>query len=164
MRDWTPAERALLLALHRKLGQLIADPADAVQHYRDSHGFGVNEGFEYRFTTTALQGEWREWLEATWWPDGRVKSWKTGALIASARITYTRLTAWANSLPLEVREQAVVHWRTYPVNSRNLPALAELVLQVLAEPKPAAPATEVVTTPVAAEPTDLLELLEMENV
>lgn len=151
MPDWTPIERALLLAVHHDLGQLIASPKYAIEGWRTSGRSSGGHGFNCKFTGSAIEATWHEFLEDRWREDGTPYVWRHGALLAEARITYGRLQRWAESLPEPVRAQAITWWRTYPEDTRNLVALSRLVLQVLAEPKPDA----------ERDPADLLELLEM---
>lgn len=143
----TSDERALLRARHRDIGELIASPSYAVEGFRTSSHSGGGRGFNFVFGKTRLTGEWWEWIPTHHWPDGTPRRWRYGELLRSVSITYTRLTQWVESLPADIRDQAVIWWRTYPEETRDLDKLAALVLDVLADPVP------------DSEPTDLLELL-----
>lgn len=153
MRDspFTDTERALLRKIVDRVGPVIASPDYEIKSLISSEGFRGGHGFECRFTKTAIVATWHEFIEAAWFPDGRPKQWRYGQQLGDATITYARLSKWARSLPAEVRAQAVVWWRTYPEDTRDLAALAELTLGLLADPEPVA----------LPEPQDLLELLEL---
>lgn len=142
----TDDERALLRKLHRDMGQLIAAPYSAIDGWRPGTYSGGGWGFEFEFCKTRVTGQWWEWGPDQHRADGTPCRWKKGQLLRSVSITYQRLHQWAESLPDDVREQAATWWRTYPVETRDLDKLGQLVLDVLADPEP-------------DEPTDLLELL-----
>lgn len=145
---WTEDERALLRYISVDVGHCIADPDDGIEHLRDSHGSGGEHGFTYELTRTAIIGGWHEWIPVRWataggWrPEGEPIQWREGALLREARVSYLRLRRWCESLPAEVRAQALMWWQTYPIATRDLMALERLVLEQL------------------VEPADLLELLE----
>ncbi|MGY4103452.1 hypothetical protein ACW2Q0_28395 [Nocardia sp. R16R-3T] len=138
MADWTPAELELLGQLAHRIGHCIADPDDAIQHLRDGHGCGGGAGFRYEFTQTAILGHWHEWIPVAWAasddirPAGQPIKWREGALLREARVSYRRLQRWCESLPAEVRAQALTWWRTYPENTRDLAALIRLTRAALA--------------------------------
>lgn len=147
---WTENERALLRYLPISVGHCIATSDDGIQHLQDGHISGGGHGFTYEFTKTAIVGRWHEWIPVRWAsagdrrPEGQPIRWREGALLHEARVSYGRLKLWCESLPAEVRAQALVWWKTYPEDTRDLEALERLVLAQLADP----------------EPADLLELLE----
>ena len=147
---WTDNERALLRHLATDIGWCIADPDDAIDSMEAGHRSGCGHGFAWRFTETAIVGEWHEWIPVAWAeaggrrPEGEPIRWRTGALLRKARVSYPRLRQWCESLPVAVRAHALTWWAMYPEVTRNLPALQRLTLAQLAEP----------------EPADLLELLE----
>ena len=93
-------------------------------------------------------GEWHEFIEIEWYADGSPKLWRRGEQLGEAKITYRRLAQWCESLPAEVRAQALTWWRTHPEDTRDLGKLRALVRDQLADPK-------------AAEPADLLDLLAL---
>ncbi|MFJ4653791.1 hypothetical protein ACIP5Y_21200 [Nocardia sp. NPDC088792] len=150
---FTKTERALLVNVRDAVGPCIASPEYAVEGFRRGERSGGGHGFHYQFTKTAIVGTWHEFIEAAWYPDGRPHTWRQGQLLAEAKVTYARLRRWRDSLPTEVREQALTWSRIYPVDTRDSPALEALVLRLLADPEPV----------VDPEPVDLLDLLEMTN-
>lgn len=149
----TENERDLLRRIPQYIGHCIADPEDGIEHLKDGYGAGGGGGFTYQFTKTAIAGQWHEWIPVAWAadddirPTGQPIRWREGELLREVRVSYRRLQQWCESLPDEVRTQALTWWRTYPVDTRDLPALVRLTLQQLADP----------------EPADLLELLEVQG-
>lgn len=146
MTQLTENERALLRHLALDVGNCIADPEYGVQHLRDSHGQGGGHGFTYRLGPTAIVGRWHEWVPVAWdaGHHDRPIRWREGALLREAKVSHRRLRQWCESLPAEVRAQALTWWKTSPEDTRDLEALRRLTVQQLADP----------------EPADLLELLE----
>lgn len=117
MPDWTDTERDLLRRLCRHVGHCIAAPDDAVSDFKAGYETGADpDGLNYRFTATAVTGGW----------PGR-----------EARITYARLRRWCLAQPDGVRKQAVIHWRVWPVETRNLPELDRVALAALNADDPA---------------------------
>ncbi|MEU3013358.1 hypothetical protein [Nocardia asteroides] len=143
----TDDERALLRKLHDDMGELIAAPYSAIEGWRSGTYSGGGWGFHFAFEKTRVTGQWSEWHPTHFQPDGAPWRWKSGQLLRSVSITYHRLNKWVESLPTGIREQALTWWRTYPEETRDLDKLAQLVLDVLADPEP------------DPEPRDLLELL-----
>ncbi|WP_280186430.1 MULTISPECIES: hypothetical protein [Nocardia] len=141
--EFTADERALLRRVPQWVGHCIANPAGGIQAIRDSHGAGAGGGFHYQFTKSAVIGQWYEWTPVAWAteddirPTGTPIEFRAGVLLRDARVSYARLQQWCQSQPAGVRAQALVWWRTYPENTRNLGALVQLTLQQLAEPEPA---------------------------
>ena len=140
-------QRALLRERCNDVGHCIADPAGGIERLRASSGCGGGGGFSFEYTATAIVGEWHEFIECEWYPDGEPKLWRRGAKLAEAKVTYKLLARWCASLPDDVRAQALTWWR---VDTRDLDALERLAAELLADPKP-----------VEAEPADLLDLLAL---
>ncbi|WP_330253056.1 hypothetical protein OG874_00125 [Nocardia sp. NBC_00565] len=153
MTRLTENERDLLRRIPQYVGHCIADPEGGIEHLRDGHGSGGGGGFTYQFTKTAVTGQWHEWIPVAWAtagdrrPEGQPIRWRQGELLREARVSYGSLQQWCESVPAEVRDQALTWWRTYPEDTRDLAALVRLTLQQLADP----------------EPADLLELLEVQG-
>lgn len=118
---WTDTERALLHRVPIDIGHCIADPDDAIDYFRNGSNAAWGPGHHRRFTATSLYGEWTD---------------TTGP--HTATITYTRLRRWCEGLPSDIRAQALTLYRTYPVNTRDLPALARLAVAAInaGTPKP----------------------------
>jgi hypothetical protein len=137
MPDWTPTELDLLRAVHTDIGHCIANPASAIEGFRDGHRSGGGGGFQFEFTKTALVGQWHEWMPIKWAaaddrrPTGQPIRWRAGALLREATVSYRRLERWCAEMPAGIREQALIHWRTYLVDSRDLPALTSLTLAAI---------------------------------
>lgn len=146
---FTADERALLRTVG--IGPCIASPAAWIEHMRLGERSGGGRGFSFRFTKSALVGTWHEWIPNRWREDGEPMQWHPGELLREASVSYRRLQRWCEALSAEVIAEAVRHWRKYPQDTRDLPALAELAREQLASPTP---------TP---EP-EQLNLLEMTNV
>ncbi|UGT65280.1 hypothetical protein LTT66_18085 [Nocardia gipuzkoensis] len=136
MSSWTDSERDLLRNVHHYLGQVLANPAGGIEHLRGGHGSGGGAGFTYEFGSTAIRGQWREWIPEQWRPDGRPRRWRSGALLLVATVSYTRLEAWAEAQPAGLRAKALTYWQTYPEYTRDLPALDRVTLAAI-EGRPA---------------------------
>ncbi|MBF6277051.1 hypothetical protein [Nocardia nova] len=135
---WTVDQRHLLRLVHRKIGPCIANPEWGIDYLRgDSAGGGPT--YSYRFGQTAVNGEWHESIEDAWRSDGRPWRWRRGKQLGEARISYKRLQGWCESLPADVRERAVTYWRTYPVETRDLPRLYALTLAAIDADDPEPP-------------------------
>ncbi len=147
----TDVQRALLRSDHTILGvgYCIADTEGGIAHMRSGSQCGGGRGFSYEYTATAIAGEWHEFIECEWYPDGTPKLWRRGAKLAEAKVTYNLLARWCASLPDEVRAQALTWWR---MDTRDLDALERLAAELLADPKP-----------VEVEPADLLDLLALDG-
>jgi hypothetical protein len=153
MGGMTENERALLRALPHDVGHCIADPGGAVEGWRAGHGSGGGGGFNYELTNSAIVAAWHEWVPVKWAGPEDIRGegvpigWRKGALLREAKVPYMRLQRWCESLPAEVRAQAVTWWRTCPEDTRDIAALVRLTLQQLADP----------------EPVDLLGLLDAQS-
>lgn len=140
----TDDERALLRAVHRHLAWAVADPDHGIPHMRRGTRSSYGHGFTHHETRDGIEGTWNEWGPDPDQP-GR---YLMGAVLREVSISYTRLRAWIVSLPDDVRAQALTWWRTYPVDTRDIPRLQQLILDQLTDPEP------------DDEPTDLLGLLD----
>jgi hypothetical protein len=148
--EFTATERALLRRIPQHIGQCISSPEHGIAYLRDSHLGGGGGEFttagavllHYQCTRTTVQGQWHDWMPGGWAgphprrPTGEPIVFREGALLREARVSYTRLHRWCESLPADVRAQATTWWRTYPENTRDLGALVRLTLQQLADPHP----------------------------
>ncbi|MEU1550257.1 hypothetical protein [Nocardia sp. NPDC005745] len=149
--EFTATERALLRRIPQHIGHCISSPEHGIAYLRDGHLGGGGGEFttagavllHYQCTRTAIEGQWHDWIPVAWAgpddirPTGTPIMFREGALLREARVSYTRLHRWCESLPADVRAQATVRWRTYPTNSRDIGALVRLTLQQLADPAPA---------------------------
>lgn len=118
----TADERELLREAHRVIAPIVAT-SGMTEHVRASLRGGGNGRFSYEVRGGKLTG---------WWPT----QWKPER---EASITLTRVQKWADSLPDELRARALVAWRVYPVNTRDIPALYRITLEALdlqARPQP----------------------------
>lgn len=145
----TDDEQFLLAHLSCDVGRLIATPAAAISAFRDGHCSGGGGGWEYRFTKKGIEITLYEWLINTrfdpgWCPrdcerkdthaaDGfqHVKNWRRGRVELQATITYGRLQRWAEQLPQDIRDRALIAWRTWPENTRDLAELRRIALEAL---------------------------------
>ncbi len=134
---WSDAERTLLRLVCSDIGPCIANPAVGIQWHREGHLSGGGPTYGYKWGDTTLSGEWHESVPNAWRKDGRPWKWDRGRQLGAARISYKRLQAWCESLPADIREQAVQHWRVYPVDTRDLPKLDALTLAVIEADDPA---------------------------
>ncbi|WP_280394298.1 hypothetical protein [Nocardia brasiliensis] len=133
----TAPERALLRKVYDLIGPCIANTEYGIESMALGHRSGCGAGFAYRCTKKRITGQWHQWIVTDRWPDGSVKNARKGRLLQEVSITYTRLAQWCDSLPEQVHAQALAWWRTYPENTRDLPALARLTLEQLADPEDA---------------------------
>ena len=131
MNPWTDNERDLLRNIHHHLGHVLANPAGGVEHLRSGHGSGGGAGFSYEFGSTAIRGEWHEWIPDRWRSDGRACRWRRGELLHTATVSYARLQAWAEALPAGVRAKALTYWQTHPECTRDLAALDRVTLAAI---------------------------------
>ncbi|WP_107661233.1 hypothetical protein [Nocardia suismassiliense] len=134
---FTDAERALLRTLCSHIGAAIACPDYNIARLAEGTESGGGQGFRFRIGKTAITGQWHEWLLTGRDRHGRPTRWRHGRLLREATITYTRLHRWIDSLPASTRAQAVIHWRTAPVDTRDLPALERLTLTAIDDTAPA---------------------------
>lgn len=132
---FTPVERELLRRHAVPVGAFISSGEYEIARWREGEREGGWRGYRHRFTKTAIEGTRHEWLVDARREDGTPWRWRDGELIWSARITYTRLLRWRETLPFGVRHAARVWYRMWPVETRDLDQLEALVLRVLAEPE-----------------------------
>ncbi len=145
MVEFTADERALMRRLALDIGHAIAVPGPAIAGFAHGTRAGGGGGLTYRFGKTSLSGQWHEWIPVAWaaaadWrPTGQPTRWRVGDLLRHASISYDRLRHWCEALPADIRAQALTHWQTYPVDTRDLDALQRLALAVIdaADPQPA---------------------------
>lgn len=139
MNVWSDAERHLLRIVHADIGPCIANPAAGIAHLKLGDGSGGGPTYSYRYGDSAITGEWHESVPDAWRQDGKPWKWQAGRQLGEAKVSYRRLEAWCESLPADVRELAVQHWRVHPVETRDLRKLAALTLAVIAadDPEPA---------------------------
>ncbi|MFD6356773.1 hypothetical protein [Nocardia tengchongensis] len=154
-RAFTDIERALLLTLTDIAANFLSTPAWAAADYRRTSQAGGGHGFDFRFTSTAVVGTWHKWEPVSWRDNGEPTGWRSGAVLATAKIRYRRLQQWSESLPAAVREQASTWACLYPVDTHDYAALSALTITLLTCPAPQRVADH--------EPADLLELLAMAN-
>lgn len=130
------------------LGHIIANPADGIRHLRDSCAHSGGGGWQRWVQGNRIHIKQREWIpdvlkdacpawcdDPEFWhtADGRhIDRWRTGALLFEGSITLARVQKWAESLPGELRARALVAWRTYPENTRDLVELACITREALA--------------------------------
>ncbi|QDF16239.1 hypothetical protein SEA_MALACHAI_66 [Gordonia phage Malachai] len=110
----TADERDLLREAHRVIAPIVAT-SGMTDHVRTSMSGGGNGRFSYRVRGNKLTG---------WWPT----QWNPER---ETSITLTRVQKWADSLPDELRARALVAWRVYPVNTRDIPALYRITLEAI---------------------------------
>ncbi|AOE44010.1 hypothetical protein SEA_DELIAN_70 [Gordonia phage Delian] len=116
----TDDERDLLREAHRVIAPIVAT-SGMTDHVRTSMSGGGNGRFSYAVRSNKLTG----WWPTQWNPEREVS------------ITLTRVQKWADSLPNELRARALVAWRVYPVNTREIPALYRITLEAIALDQPA---------------------------
>ncbi|QFG09693.1 hypothetical protein PBI_PIPP_69 [Gordonia phage Pipp] len=117
----TADERELLREAHRVIAPIVAN-SGMTDHVRTSMCGGGNGRFSYQVRGNKLTG----WWPSQWHPNRREVS-----------ITLTRVQKWADSLPDELRARALVAWRVYPVNTRDIPALYRITLEAIGLDQPA---------------------------
>jgi hypothetical protein len=127
----TDDERKLLHRLHSDAGHVIATPKHGIESIRRAQGCGGGRGFDYRTTKTGLEGEWCNYEVVERLPDGSPGLLRFDKPHLRVSITFTRLRQWAMSLPVELRERALVAWRTYPVDTRDLAELARITHEAI---------------------------------
>lgn len=132
----TTPERMLLRRIPIEVGMCIAAPGYGVDQLRLSHHASGGHGFNLECGPSSMIGRWHEWLEDAWRENGKPYRWRHGRLLREVRISYPRLQKWAESLPADVREQALHWWQTSPEYTRDLDKLQELALAQLADPEP----------------------------
>jgi hypothetical protein len=130
MTTLTHLERKLLRHLVRDIGPFLAAPMSWIENKRSSGHTGGGHGFNFQYSPKSVSGQWFEWL-----PENISKPGAScyGELLSEVTMPYARLDKWRRSLPTSVLDQAAVWWRTYPVNTRDLEALARLTLEQLAD-------------------------------
>ncbi|WP_162958765.1 hypothetical protein [Nocardia yunnanensis] len=131
----TGPERALLRKVYDLIGPCIASTEYGIEYMARGYRSGCGGGFAYKCTKKRITAQWHEWIVTDRYPDGSVKKARKGRLLQDVSITYTRLAKWCDSLPEQVRAQALTWWRTYPEDMRDLPQLYRLTLEQLAEPE-----------------------------
>ncbi|WP_029899549.1 hypothetical protein [Nocardia brasiliensis] len=142
MVELTADQRDLMRRVAHKLGPCLASPDAEIDCLRTSHVSGGGAGFGYRFGSTAITGEWHEWIPVRWAgpnsyrPEGEPIQWRAGALLRHTSISYERLHRWCLSLPADLRARALTHWR---MPTRDLDALDRLTLAAIDadDPQPA---------------------------
>lgn len=127
----TDDERNLLHHVHGSVGHIIATPKAGIDSLRQSHASGGGKGFDYRVTKTGLEGEWCQYDVVERLPDGSPGILHFHKPHLRVEITYARLSQWATSLPAELRERAMVAWRTYPVDTRDLAELDRITHEAI---------------------------------
>lgn len=110
----TADERDLLRDAHRVIAPIVAT-SDMADNVRTTMSSGGNGRFSHRVRGNRLTG---------WWPT----QWKPQREVS---ITLTRVQKWADSLPDELRARALVAWRVYPINTRDIPALYRITLEAI---------------------------------
>ncbi|AOE44334.1 hypothetical protein SEA_EYRE_54 [Gordonia phage Eyre] len=110
----TANEVDLLRETHRVIAPIVAN-SEMTDHVRTSMCGGGNGRFSYRVRGNKLTG----WWPSQWQPEREVS------------IALTRVRKWADSLPDELRARALVAWRVYPVNTRDIPALYRITLEAI---------------------------------
>ena len=110
----TVDEIDLLRNAHRVIAPIVAT-SGMVDHVRSSLRGGGNGRFSYEVRGGKLTG---------WWPT----QWKPEREVS---ISLTRVRKWADSLPDELRARALVAWRVYPVDTRDIPKLYRITLEAL---------------------------------
>ncbi|QXN74974.1 hypothetical protein SEA_POSH_66 [Gordonia phage Posh] len=110
----TVDEIDLLRNAHRVIAPIVAT-SGMVEHVRTSLCGGGNGRFSYEVRGNKLTG---------WWPN----QWKPEREVS---ISLTRVRKWADSLPDELRARALVAWRVYPVDTRDIPKLYRITLEAL---------------------------------
>jgi hypothetical protein len=162
----TGEEAALLRAVHHDIAPCVASLGHLAD-LQEGTSSGGGHGFDYMFGRSKFTGRWCEWFPVRWAserdirPTGEPIYYRSGRVLAEVTMTYTRLRRWCESLPEDVRAQALVWWRTWPVETRDIPKLNRLVLDQLPAPdaverERADRMAELAARP---EPTDLLGLL-----
>ncbi|QLF84207.1 hypothetical protein SEA_PYTHEAS_67 [Gordonia phage Pytheas] len=110
----TVDEIDLLRNAHRVIAPIVAT-SEMVEHVRTGLCGGGNGRFSYEVRGNKLTG---------WWPT----QWKPEREVS---ISLTRVRKWADSLPDELRARALVAWRVYPVDTRDIPKLYRITLEAL---------------------------------
>ena len=110
----TADERDLLRDAHRVIAPIVAT-SDMADNVRATMSGGGNGRFSHRVRGNRLTG---------WWPS----QWKPEREVS---ITLTRVRKWADSLPDELRARALVAWRVYPVDTRDIPKLYRITLEAI---------------------------------
>ncbi|MET9329504.1 hypothetical protein [Tsukamurella sp. NPDC003166] len=129
------------------LGHIIANPADGIQSLRNSCAHSGGGGWQRWIQGNRIHIEHHEWLpdvladtcpdwcnDPEFWhtPDGKhINRWRRGDVLFEGSITLPRVQRWAESLPAELRARALVAWRTWPENTRDLDELARIVREAL---------------------------------
>ncbi|WP_405140364.1 hypothetical protein [Nocardia sp. NBC_01388] len=131
----TGPERALMRKVYAHIAPCIASTEYGIESIKRGHASGGGGGFSYRCKKNRIIGQWHQWTLVERYPNGEPKRWNQGRLLQEVSISYTRLAKWCDSLPESIRAQAVTWWRTYPVDTRDLPALYRLTLEQLADPE-----------------------------
>lgn len=159
MKPLTDLEARVLRECWHDLGHIIASPADGVRHLRDSHAHSGGGGWQHWIAGNRINVEQHEWIpeviadecpdwcdDPEFWhtPDGKhIEQWRRGAVLFEGSITLPRVQQWAENLPAELRARALVAWRTYPENTRDLAELNRITREAVdtycgtpAEPEP----------------------------
>ncbi|WP_280455461.1 hypothetical protein [Nocardia brasiliensis] len=142
MVELTGDQRDLMRRVAHDIGPCIAAPDYEIALLPSGQHSGGGGGFGYRFGSTAITGEWHEWIPVRWAgpnsyrPEGEPIQWRAGALLRHTSISYERLHRWCLSLPADLRARALTHWR---MPTRDLDALDRLTLAAINadDPQPA---------------------------
>lgn len=138
MKPLTEVEIRVLRECWRDLGYIIANPPAGIRHLRDSQSHSGGQGRQRWINGNRINVKQHEFIPDVirechpgcddrpffHTPDGHhIERWRHGALLFEGSITLPRVQHWAESLPAELRAHALVAWRTWPENTRDLAEL-----------------------------------------